>query len=205
LATANRDNAIVAIRNQHIDDYLRKRVVHENARKAVLRLMVPMQPYPQDIVTKIEELLEGLDTCFVELGYLDGGGHFDASTYRTMKIVRRIADKKIRSLEEIPEPLHEDFEHAFEPEAKQDDGHWMFDDLHRRTEVIQEQIDGCLEELEIYTGPATGLNAREGFDVYLAGLKKVPKPLELLIEHLNATWFRYKEAAAAAGNHYWAT
>lgn len=203
MATTNNNERIVIDRNERIDDYFRKQLSHEKARKALLRLMVPMQPYQQGVVTKIEELLEELDGCFVEIGYLDGGGHFDASSYRTMKLVRKIADDQIHSLEEIPEPRREDFAHAFESGARIDEGHWIFDDLHRQTEVIQEQIDGCIEELEMYTGPAMGVNVREGFEVYLAGLKKIPVPLEQLIEHLNETWFRYKDAAAAVGTHYW--
>lgn len=202
MATITTSERIVIARNESIDDYFKKQLSHEKARKALLRLMVPMQPYQQGVVAKIEELLEELDDCFAEIGYLPGG-HFDASSYRTMKLVRNIADDRIRSLEEIPEPLREDFAHAFASGARTNEGHWIFDDLHRQTEVIQEQIDGCIEELEMYTGPARGLNAQEGFQVYLARLKEVPEPLEQLIEHLNEAWFRYKEAAAAVGTHYW--
>ena len=203
MATTNSKERIVIARNERIDDYFRKQLSHEKARKSLLRLMVPMQPYQQSVVAKIEELLEELDGCFVEIGYLHGGGHFDASSYRTMKLIRKIADDDIRSLDEIPEPLRNEFAHAFESGARIDEGHWIFDDLHRQTEVIQEQIDGCIEELEMYTGPAMGLNVREGFEVYVAGLKKVPEPLEQLIEHLNETWLRYKDAAAAIGTHDW--
>lgn len=199
MATTSSEDCNVVIRNERIDAYFKKLSIYEKAKNRVLRLMVPIQPPQQEIMEKIEELIEELDGCFTELGYVGETGRFDTDTYRTMKVVRGIADHKIRSLDEIPESLRTEFEHAFDEEAKLEDGRWILDDLHRQTEVIQEQVEGCVEELEMYTDSAT---VREGFEEYLTGLKKVPEALELLIENLNNNWFEYKEAAAAVGNHY---
>lgn len=161
--------------------------------------MVPIQPPQQEIMEKIEELIEELDGCFTELGYIGEAGRFDTGTYRIMKVVRGIADDKIRSLDEIPESLRAEFEHAFDEDAKLEGERWILGDLHRETEVIQEQVEGCVEEL----GMCTEDTVREGFEEYLTGLKKVPEALELLIENLNKNWFEYKEAAVAVGSHYW--
>jgi hypothetical protein len=199
VATTSREDPNVVIRNERIDAYFNKHAIYEKAKTRVLRLMVPIQPPQQEIMEKIEELIEELDGCFNELGYVGEAGRFDTDTYRTMKVVRGIADHTIRSLDEIPESLRAEFEHAFDEDAKLEGERWILGDLHRETEVIEEQIEGCVEEL----GMCTMDTVREGFEEYLTGLKKVPEALELLIENLNENWFEYKEAAVAVGSHYW--
>jgi hypothetical protein len=192
----------ISARNERIEAYFKKQAAYEDARDLVLRLMVPLQPRQQDTMAKIETLLEELDGYFDELGYLGDGGTFDHESYRRLQIIRRIADGKIRVLDDVPEALRAQYEDAFTEGARTEDGHWVDGDWHRETEVIQDELEACREEFQVCVGPTYGLNAREGFEEYLVGIKKVPEILELLIENLNNVWFDYKNAAAAVGNHF---
>lgn len=61
MATTSREDPNVVIRNERIDAYFNKHAVYEKAKARVLRLMVPIQPPQQEIMEKIEELIEELD------------------------------------------------------------------------------------------------------------------------------------------------
>ena len=192
----------ISARNARIEAYFKKQAAYEDARDLVRRLMVPLQPRLQDEMAKIEALLEELDGYFDELGYLGDGGAFDHESYHRLQTIRRIADGKIRALDDVPEALRAQCEDAFAEGARTEDGHWVDGDWRRDTEVIEEELEACREEFQDCIEPAYGLNAREGFEEYLVGLKKVPENLERFIENLNNVWFDYKDAAAAVGNHF---
>ncbi len=193
---------VLKAHNARIDAYHRKQAVYADARDEVIRLMVPLQPQQQHVMEKIDELLDELDTCFIELGHLDEGGRFDHEAFECMKIIRRIADGKIHTIDQVPDALQAEFTDAFEDEARMNGEHLIHGDWRRQTEVIEEQVEYCQEELESYVRPASGVNVREGFDQYLVGIKKVPEALELLMENLNNVWFDYKEAASDVGTHF---
>lgn len=156
----------ISMRNARIEAYFKKQAAYERARDMVLRLMIPLQPRQQDTMTKIESVLEELDGYFDELGYLGDGGKFDRESYSRLQTIRRIADGRICSLDQVPNSLRAKYEDAFIEDAKDEDGHWIDGDRHRETEIIQEELEACLEELESCVGPDYGLNAREGFEEY---------------------------------------
>ena len=201
-ATINKLEYELVVHNERIDTYDRKYARYVEASEAVSRLMNPMLSQPKHVMDSIGELLDELDTCFTDIGYTDEGCRFDLDSFQRMQIVRRIVDGDIDALEQVPEKLRKEFADAFEDDAKMDDRHWIRLEFHRRTELIQNQIDSRLEELQRYAGPVSGPNLREGFEHYLDELKDVPENLALLMKTLNSIWIDYKDTAIAVGNHF---
>jgi len=196
------DEKRVSLLNDRIGAYFDKQNAYERARDRVVRLMVPMQPAQADTIARIDELLEELDGFFTELGHIDEAGLFDLDSWQRMRVIRRIADNKIRSLDEVPEALRADFAHAFEEGAMYDDGRCIDGEIRRGTDALEEEIAYSREALDDYLGPAGLLGYREGFDAYLAGVREVPALLEQFIDHLNGIWSDYKNAAAALARHF---
>lgn len=201
-ATTKKLEYELVVHNERIDTYYRKYARYHEASGEVARLMVPLLPQQGQVMDRIGELLDGLDTCFMDLGHTDEGGRFDLHRYQCMRIVRGIVDGEIGALNQVPEALRAEFADAFEDDAKADDKHWIRRDFHRRSELIQKQIESYVEELQRYVGPVSGPTVREGFEHYLDELEEVPENLALLMKNLNNVWCDYKEAAIAVANHF---
>lgn len=192
----------LVVHNERIDTYFRKFARYQETSGKVARLMVPLLPQQEHVMDRIAELLDGLDTCFMDLGHTDEGCRFDLRSYQCMRIVRGIVDGEIGALDQVPEALRAEFADAFEDDAKADDKHWIRRDFYRRTELIQKQVESYLEELQRFAGPVSDPNVREGFEHYLDELEVVPENLASLMKNLNNVWCDYKEAAIAVANHF---
>lgn len=192
----------LVVHNERIDTYFRKYDRYHEATGEVARLMIPLLPRQEHVMDRIDELLDGLDTCFMDLGHTDEGGRFDLHSYQCMRIVRGIVDGEIGALDQVPEALRAEFADAFEHDAKEDGRHLIRLEFHRRTELIQKQVASYLEELQRYVGPVSAPHVREGFEHYLDELEEVPKNLALLMKNLNNVWCDYKEAAIAVARHF---
>lgn len=192
----------LAKRNQSIDEYFEKFRAYEDLRALIQRLMAPIQKRQKTTMDEISERLDELEGYFVELGYLDEGGQFDLASYQRMRVIRRIADGKIRALEEVPAAFRDEFEDAFLADARTDEGLDFNGELYRQTEVIRDEMESTYDCLKRELGPVTGLNVREGFEEYLVDIKDVPQPLQQLICNLNELWFDYKDAARAVACHF---
>lgn len=95
----------LVVHNERIDTCFRKFDRYHEASGEAARLMVPLLPQQEHVMDRIDELLDGLDTCFMDLGHTDEGGRFDLHSYQCMRIVRGIVDGEIGALDQVPGAL----------------------------------------------------------------------------------------------------
>lgn len=180
-------------RNHSLDAYWDKRSTMETIADEIRRLHGPA---PQGVdktlarMSDIESLLDAIEDMLVELGCIpEHGGYFDIPYYRWMRLERRIADRQIDDLSEIPEEFQDDFSHLFDNPGS--------DDGPRDTEAIRDDIAINLEEL--------GYDIKSYYDFsdfMPQGRTKGSPKLDALRDELNERWDEFKSAATAVAHHF---
>jgi hypothetical protein len=180
-------------RNQKLDEYWDKQNNLETVADEIRQLIGPVAKGAVQVLSTmsdIESRLEVMDELFVELGHIPTDlDHFDIRCYQWMKLERKIANRKIRQIEEIPEEFHDDFRHIF--------GSSYPDELPRDTAAIRDDLSYQIEELRyMFEG------AYDFSDYMPEGRKKNSQQLDSLRDKLNELWTEFKDAAKAVAYHF---
>lgn len=193
LSTEEKLKVAVQDRNQKLDEYWDKQNNLETVADEIRQLLEPTGKGVVQILSTmsdIESRLEVMDELFVELGYIPTDlDYFDIRCYQWMKLERKIANRKIRHLEEIPEEIRDDFCHLF--------GESYPDELPRDTEAIRDDLSYQIEELRyLWEGG-------DDFSDYMPeGRKKNSQQLDSLREKLNELWTEFRDSAKAVAYHF---
>jgi len=143
-------------------------------------------------LAEIEGSLDAIHGYFTELGHIpEHNGDFDTDSLMWAVIERNIGNGKIRSLEDIPEALRDDFRYLFEGDEL------LYVERPRDSDAIRDDLRNECEELD-------GMLARPyDFSNFVPdGQNKGEYILEDLRTELNALWDEFRDAARAAARHF---
>jgi hypothetical protein len=143
-------------------------------------------------MSDIESRLELIDQLFVELGRVpDSGDYFEAGEYQHVMLERRIANRKIRDIDEIPEAFRDDFRHLCDEDGT------LHTDALRDTDAIRDDLGNDLEELGYM------LERVDDFSCYLpAGRTRGSPKLDALRDRLDTLWDEFRSAARSVAYHF---
>lgn len=137
----------------------------------------------------IETCLETMEDLFQELGCIPDAGEFDEFNYRWIRIERRIADRKIRELSEVPEEFQDSFRHVFDDPYdthRPRDTESIRDDIEMQCEILREDVGSCYDFS----------------DFMPQGRTRTSPKLDALRDELNRRWDEFKSAAKAVAYHF---
>lgn len=139
----------------------------------------------------IEHSLDTVHGYFTELGHIpEHNGDFDADSLMWVVIERNIGNGKIRTLDDIPEALRDDFRYLFEGDEL------LYVERPRGSEAIRIDLGDEREELDRMLA-----RGRDFSDFVPAGGKSADSLADLRAE-LNALWDELRAAARAAAWHF---
>jgi archaellum component FlaC len=194
-ALSSEEKLTVAVqnRNQKLDEYIDKQCTVEVIASNIRELIEPSGKGIERVLSTmsdIESRLELMDGLFLELGCIpEHGGDFDTRYYQWMRLERKIANRKITEIEEIPEEFHDDFRHLFDSSYE--------DQRPRDTEAIRDDLKYDIEELGYM------LERFDDFSNYVPLERKKSSPqLNALREELNELWDEFKDGAKAVAYHF---
>lgn len=178
-------------KNQSLTEFYKAQWEAEDIAEDIRRLLGP-SPAGVDRVlatmSSIEWRLQDLEEMFQELGCIPDSGEFDTDNYRWLLVERRIANRQIRELSDVPEEFQDSFRHLFDDPSG---------DQPRDTEAIRDDIAMSLEVLRDETRFA------DDFSRFMPqGRKKGSAKLDALRDELNERWDEFKSAAKAVAYHF---
>jgi len=192
-ATQSKLDEAVRKRNHSLDAYENERSDMEELADSIRRLLGDSpEGVEQTLATMdgITSLLDANDDLLVELGCIpEDRGDFDIASYQRMRLERRIADRKIEDLSEVPEQFQDDFRHLFDDPGA--------DDRPRDTEAIRDDLAVNIEEL------GYEIESHYDFSNFMPqGRTKGSPKLDALRDELNEKWDEFKSAAWAVAHHF---
>jgi len=143
-------------------------------------------------LAEIEASLDAIHGYFTELGHIpEHNGDFDADGLMWVVIERNIGNGKIRTLDDIPEALRDDFSYLFEGDEL------LYVERPRDSDAIRTDLGDQRAELD-------GMLARPyDFSSFVpAGQKNGKDSVEDLRAELNALWDELRDAARATAWHF---
>jgi hypothetical protein len=152
-------------------------------------------------LAEIEQSLDVIHGYFTELGHIpEHNGDFDADSLMWAVIERKIGNGKIRTLDDFPEALREDFRYLFEGDEL------LYVERPRDSEAIRIDLDDERGELDGMLGRP------HDFSDFVPDRRKEGRKdgrkssgadsLEDLRAELNALWDELRGAARAAAWHF---
>ncbi|SMP79606.1 hypothetical protein [Noviherbaspirillum suwonense] len=183
---------IVQKRNQDVREYFDKRYVFETIATDIRQLIDLRGKNIDEVLSDmsdIESSLEVVSELFTELGFMtEHGGEFDIDYYRCMRLERRIANRNITELEEIPEEFRDSLGYMLDSDD---------DEYPRNTASIHDDLRDEYEEL------GYRLKSYHDFSDYMPeGRKKETQKLKTEREQLNTLLDEFKRAAKSVAYHF---
>ncbi|NYE60714.1 hypothetical protein FHW58_001866 [Duganella sp. 1224] len=138
-------DAALEAANRELEAYYDARNEFEALSEKLLSAPARDWAHLEQLVSLVDELTGELDSAeqfFEELGYLPDGGVIDAETVAYVRVQRQVANRKLCSLDEIPEAFRPYFQAMFE------DGPDGREELPRDTEAIRDDLSYVREHLD---------------------------------------------------------